>query len=345
MRLLIITQAVDLDDPILGFFHRWIEEFATYADIHVICLRKGRSALPHNVTVHSLGKEHGGNRLLFALRFYSLVWRLRTSYYAVFVHMNPEYVVLGGLLWRLWRKKVALWYVHKSVTWRLRIAALFVDHILTAVSNSISLKSRKVRALGHGIDVDAFPFATNDFDGPIDIRTVSRMSRSKGIHTMLAACDLLANGGMPFRFTAIGGPVTSDDEAYVDELHRSTAHKAHEKSVRFTGPVSHESVPRSLSGAHLFLNMSQTGGLDKAMLEAMLLGIPVMSINPTVRSLLMPYGLFLETDSAERVARGIREFYRRTTDDKQRIARSLRNIVSAEHSLNRLATAILQKLS
>lgn len=42
MRLLILTQAVDLDDPVLGFFHRWIVEFAKRFDtIEVICLKAG----------------------------------------------------------------------------------------------------------------------------------------------------------------------------------------------------------------------------------------------------------------------------------------------------------------
>ena len=28
MKLLIITQAIDINNPVLGFFHRWIEEFS-----------------------------------------------------------------------------------------------------------------------------------------------------------------------------------------------------------------------------------------------------------------------------------------------------------------------------
>ena len=56
-RLLITTQAVDLDDPVLGFFHRWIEEFAKHCEsISVICLKEGRHDLPDNVHVYSLGK-------------------------------------------------------------------------------------------------------------------------------------------------------------------------------------------------------------------------------------------------------------------------------------------------
>lgn len=49
MKLLIVTQALDQAHPILGFFHRWIEEFAKHFEhIHVIALQYGKSDLPYN---------------------------------------------------------------------------------------------------------------------------------------------------------------------------------------------------------------------------------------------------------------------------------------------------------
>ncbi len=58
MKLLILTQKVDKNDPTLGFFHRWIEEFANhYENLTIICLEKGIYTLPKNVQVLSLGKE------------------------------------------------------------------------------------------------------------------------------------------------------------------------------------------------------------------------------------------------------------------------------------------------
>ena len=58
MRLLILTQKVDINDDILGFFHRWIEEFAKRCEkVIVICLQEGRHDLPSNVKVLSLGKR------------------------------------------------------------------------------------------------------------------------------------------------------------------------------------------------------------------------------------------------------------------------------------------------
>jgi len=42
MKLLIVTQKVDINDDVLGFFHDWIKEFAKNCEkVTVICLGKG----------------------------------------------------------------------------------------------------------------------------------------------------------------------------------------------------------------------------------------------------------------------------------------------------------------
>src|SRR5262245_47547882 len=102
MKLLVVTQTLDLNDPILGFFHRWVEEFAKHFDtVTVIALKVGAHNLPKNVAVHSLGKEIGLERGPRILRYVGLLLRLRREYTHVFAHMNPEYVIGGGLMWRL----------------------------------------------------------------------------------------------------------------------------------------------------------------------------------------------------------------------------------------------------
>jgi len=41
MKLLIITQKVDINDDVLGFMHGWIAEFAKHCEkLTVICLQK-----------------------------------------------------------------------------------------------------------------------------------------------------------------------------------------------------------------------------------------------------------------------------------------------------------------
>lgn len=160
MKLLICTQTLDTKHPILGFFHRWVQEFATYYDeVHVVCLNEGTHSLPANVFVHTLGKEKGGGRILYLLRFYRHVFLLRNKYDHVFVHMNPEYVVLAGLFWRVWRKRIMQWYSHRSITLWLRISAMLSHLIFSTTPHAMRLQSSKVQFVGHGIDLDAFVLA------------------------------------------------------------------------------------------------------------------------------------------------------------------------------------------
>ncbi len=68
MKLLIITQKVDMNDDVLGFMHGWVEEFSKNCEkVVVICLQKGEHDLTNNVKVLSLGKEHN-NFQFFQLR-------------------------------------------------------------------------------------------------------------------------------------------------------------------------------------------------------------------------------------------------------------------------------------
>jgi len=89
MKLLIVTQKVDIQDDNLGFFHRWIEGFAEhYESIVVICLQKREFNLPANVRVLSLGKEKNfqfstkscvATSLLYAIFKFEFIRKIRYS--------------------------------------------------------------------------------------------------------------------------------------------------------------------------------------------------------------------------------------------------------------------------
>ncbi len=153
MNLLVVTQKVNKNDSNLGFFCVWIEKLAAQVDhLYVVCLEKGGYNLPSNVTVLSLGKENKKTSfLVYSFRFYRALLELRGKYDGVLIHMNPEYAIFGGLLWRVTGKKVLLWYVHKAVNFRLWLAEKFVTKIFTASKESFRLPSKKVEVVGHGI--------------------------------------------------------------------------------------------------------------------------------------------------------------------------------------------------
>src|SRR3989344_5188931 len=157
MRLLIVTQVVDTNDSNLGFFHRWIEEFSKHCEhVHVICLKEGRHSLPANVSLYSLGKESGASRIKYLWNFYRYIWKLRKDYDAVFVHMNQEYVLLGGKFWWLMGRRVILWRNHKKGSLLTRLTGC-LSHTVCYTSESAYVASFKnaVR-MPIGIDTNFF---------------------------------------------------------------------------------------------------------------------------------------------------------------------------------------------
>ncbi len=292
MKLLIVTQIVDTQDPVLGFFVRWIEEFSKHTEeVTVICLKKGVYTLPKNVRVFSLGKErapsmqahfaHFARRLIYTFRFLNLVWRERTHYDSVFVHMNPGYVVLAGGLWRLTGKRISLWYTHKSVTLTLRVAAFSAHTIFTASRESFRLTSKKVRVVGHGIDVNQFIAPINSFHTPTRIISVGRITPIKNLDILIEAAAFLRADGFKIEVTLIGSPAKPTDEVYLDSLKHLAKNHGISGRVHFVGSIPHEQMPEFLRDFDIAVNLSPTGGMDKVVLESMAAGLLVFVSNKT----------------------------------------------------------------
>jgi glycosyltransferase involved in cell wall biosynthesis len=275
MKLLIITQKVNKNDSNLGFFHDWLLEFSKHVEeLSVICLEKGEYDLPKNVKVYSLGKETGTSqprRLLNLLRY---MYSLSGSYDAVFVHMNPIYIVLLGWYWRAQQKTIGLWYTHKSVDWKLRIAEVFTDHIFTASTESFRLPSKKVHITGHGINTEIFNGYTAPALPPFSLITTGRISPTKNIEEMITATKKLNEEGIKSILTIIGAPVTSADIQYEKKLKENSP-----DAVQFVGVVSHDEIPNYLQKAHVFINLSKTGSIDKSVLEAWSMNVSTITSN------------------------------------------------------------------
>lgn len=278
MKLLVITQVVDKNDTNLGFFHAWLERLAAQVEhLTVICLKKGEYQLPPNVTILSLGKEHHASYLSYLFTFYRYIFS--RSYEHVLVHMNPEYVILGGLWWRILGKKVLLWYTHKAVDWRLRLAAVFANKIFTASPESCRLNSSKVEVVGHGIATDSF-LSRGDVEtgDPIRFLSVARISPVKDLETVIVAiAELKKIFSRPLLLDIVGDAITPQDKEYEKTLKELVARTELGDTVHFLGGKTHEEMKAIYSDHDVLLHTSKTGSIDKAVLEALASGLAVFT--------------------------------------------------------------------
>lgn len=335
MKLLILTQKVDINDDVLGFFHRWIIEFAKHCEkLTVICIYEGEHDLPENVNVLSLGKEKGVSKIRYILNFYKYIFRERNNYDKVFVHMNQIYVILGGFFWRLWNKKIALWYTHKQISLSLKLAEKIVDVIFTASKESFRLKSKKLKIVGHGIDTGIFKPSDLEKEGEkYKIISVGRISAIKNYEVLIKAVKLLPN---PVSIEIAGSPITDLDKNYFDELKEIIKKQSLEKSVKFVGKISHKDIQKFYQEGDLFVNFSDTGSIDKAILEAMSCGLHVLTSNEAFKNILSEKS-FTSKDP-QKIADKI-DFLLHSGRDKK-----LREYVKQNHSLDNLIKKIKEIL-
>lgn len=303
MNLLICTQKVDKNDSILGFFHRWIEEFATHYDsVLVLALEVGEYDLPKNVEVYSLGKEKGASHAEYLSRFYRFIWSRHDDYDRVFVHMNPEYAVLGGLIWRLLGVRVGLWYVHGSRTWKLRVAEKLAHTIFSAAEESFPLASKKLHVVGHGIDAAQFACGRpKDLPQPLRVLVPGRIAPSKGIREAVEAAGELAKETGRFTFTIVGSPQTPAEERYAESVQQYVAEKGLNEHISFVPAVPNTDMPAYYCAADVVVNISSTGGLDKTTIEAMAAGALPLTTTEAFREVFGEYAdlLILSSGTAD----------------------------------------------
>ena len=340
MKLLITTKTVDENDQLLGFFVEWIRLFSKkFEKITVLCLEKGKFELPENVKVINIGKYSGLGKLrtLFSLCFTS--FNLRGDYDAVFVHMNPIWVVLGGPLWKLLGKRSFFWYTSGGVTFKLKVAEKFADVIFTASKESFRLKSDKVIVTGHGIDTELFK-PDSKFkiqNSKLRILSVGRIAPVKSYETLIDAAKILKDRGENFSITMIGEAPLKQDKQYENNLKSQISNLNLQNNFNFIGKVNYKKLLPYYQSHDIFVHLSKTGSLDKALLEAMACGILVLSSNFSAKDFLSPQFLFDE-DNADDLAFKLQfisqKYYSMESD------RPLRNYVVQNHNLENLIDKI-----
>lgn len=271
MKLLICTQVFDPADPELGFFYAWVEELSRRAEqVTVICLKGSTSTLPPHVRVYSLGKERGVprlGRLTYALRFMRLAWRLRGEYRTVFVHMNQEYVLLMGWLWRHRGVPVYLWRNHYAGNRVTDLAAGYCKKIFYTSTYSYTARYANAVRMPVGVDATMFarlPAVTRD---PHSILFLGRLASSKRPHLLVEALGLLARSGISYTAT-LCGPVSVDDPGYATELRKRVQELGIADRVQFMLPIPHAEAPSLFNRHAIVVNCSPSGMYDKTLFEA-----------------------------------------------------------------------------
>ena len=137
----------------------------------------------------------------------------------------------------------------------------------------------------HGVDLKRFAAVPKPSDGPCRLLAVGSLFACKGLETLIEACALLRDRGLPVSCTlAGGGPLER-------KLRRLIAQRRLESQVTITGYVSQEIVAGWYQQAHLFvlpLIARIHWGIPNVLIEALATKTPVICCDlPSMKELMI----------------------------------------------------------
>ena len=343
MRLVFVTQQVDPSHPALAATVPMLRALAEEVDeVVVLADRALPEVLPDNCRVRSFAARTQAGR---GLRFEGslaaeLAHRPRPA--AVIAHMCPIYAVLSAPAARPLGVKVLLWYTHWAVTRTLRAAERVSDIVLTVDPRTFPLPSRKVKAIGHGIDLSQFACG----DGSAvhsDLRALAlgRYSTAKGLDVLLQAVKLALDDGLDIRLEVYGPALNADERAHRVELEQQVTLLELDRRVKLGHAVLRSEVPELIARADVLVNNMRAGATDKVVYESCAGCTPAIASNPAFDSLL-PAELRFDRDDPRALADRLIALGARSPEERRRLGEELRGRVAESHSVGSWARAVVE---
>ena len=349
MKLLMLTPEVAAKAR-QGFIVSWINKLASKVEVlHVVTLDYDReTVLPKNVTVYNLGERK--IKLTKYLYFSRIMFNLlrKRAVDVVFCHMYAVFTFMAAPWAKPLRIPVVQWYAHGRVDLKLRIAHLIADTVVTPSRESFRIESNKVVITGHGIDTDIFRPAEQKGRRSKKrvVLSVGRISPVKDYETLILAADILVNkkGMGNLEFIIAGGVPIPSQQKYYEKIVKLAQELGLANQVKFVGLIPHTEIVSYYQACDLFVNTSQTGSVDKSVLEAMACEKPVLTSNEAFKDVLsgnIKLLLFPPKDPVE-LAGKIEYLLWMDKRERTQLGTSLRKIADSAHSINHLTDRLVE---
>ena len=347
VKVLMVTPLMDPSHPILGFIPSWVNALAKrVGKLYVATSKAAAGSIAYEWSPSTQRKCVKPLRLrLGALRYayvglkvgtLALKLLLRREVDVVWVHMNPELALAVAPFVKLTRTPLALWYLHRELKLKLRLAHALSDVVITASKEVYPIVDAKVKEIGHGIEPLEAP--RREREGTILI--MGRLSRVKRVEEALKALKILRQEGLKAELEVVG-PVY--DEEYLKELKELTKKLGIEGAVRFRGAVPHDEVTHCYAEASILVSCSPL--FDKVVLEAMSMGLPVVVCDPSFKAFLGVYcGLCMyEAGSPRSLADKLMALLT-SRERRAAVGEELKKRVREEHGLDAFALKLAKTL-
>ena len=335
-KLIVVTQQVDPASAVLGATVPKLRALAERVEeLVVLTDSAAEGALPDNVTIRTFSASRRARR---GMRFESALARelsRRPRPSAVLAHMCPIYAVLAAPLARPTGVKVLLWFTHWRRSALLSTATRASSKVLSVDKRTFPIKTRKLVAIGHGIDVSDLPCVKRPEDRePFTLLALGRTSPAKGLVTILRAVEQVPE----VRLRIVGPSLTEEERMHRIALDRLVIELGLLDRVDISGPVPRQAIPSLYADVDTLVNDMREGAADKVVYEAAATCLPVIASNHAFDTLL-PERLRFEHGNPESLADAIRFVLEA---DRQALGRTLHGTVTREHSVDVWADRVVE---
>jgi glycosyltransferase involved in cell wall biosynthesis len=351
-RLIFVTQTIDAEHPNLAQTIDLVRALSPHCgEIVVLTDRVRRHDLPENVTFRIFGARTRAGR---AWRYLAaLLTTLRSGRPdALVAHMSPYFLILAAPLLKPAGVPLVLWYTHWRADHTLRLADRLASLVCSVDRASYPLPSRKVRPIGHAIDVDAFrPRLREPGGDELHLLALGKTDPWKDLPVLLDAVERLAQRGVQTRLEIRGPQLTEAQRRHRAELEaRVASNGLLGTRVQVRDAVPREHVPDLIRAADAVVSPGgvRNGGeaLDKVLFEAAACAVPPVASHPSLEAELsgLPVRLWFRPGDADDLADVLAGLARASAAERLAAGRRLREWVERKHSVSgwaeRLVAAI-----
>jgi len=198
-----------------------------------------------------------------------------------------------------------------------------------------------------GIDTDFFISKAEINKVPKSVLFLSRISPIKRLDLLIGALNLLKKEGVEFEAKIIGNaPIR--DMAYLGENRQKVKDFGLESSIEFKEGVPNWQTPEIYNQNGIFVNLTNSGSLDKTTMEAMACGQLVLVSNRVFEDIFSDEQkklLMFQEENIDDLAKKIKGLFGLDSREKEKIAIQIREIIVSRHSLKLLADELFKALS
>jgi glycosyltransferase involved in cell wall biosynthesis len=288
---------MDRNDPLLSHQYEAVSGLTKNFDkITVITGRLGQAAPNPKIRIISTSWAQGQPlRNVVRLFFKAIPEIVRGDFQSVFFHMTDLQCALLSPLIRFRGRKQYLWYAHTYKSKYLVFAFKWITGVVTSTIGSCPLTGNFVRPIGQAIDDEKFKPISFDLLNLNRLVHIGRFDKSKNIDLLISAAEKIKKSFPQIELTIIGSPANIESRDWADDLILQSKPKIEIGWLNFKEAIPRDLFPIEMAKHGCFFH-SYLGSLDKTLIEATMLCVPVVTLNSEYTSIFGTWSGFSNSD-------------------------------------------------